>query len=242
MPGRFVARFRPDQYGQPRLRPSSSLAHRVRIALASSVALACCWLPGTATAHPHVFVEVRADLVFGPDGKVAAVRHHWSFDEAYSAFSVQGLDTNGDGRTTPDELTELAATNLSSLADFGYFTVLKANGVKQPFAAPRGESMSFENGRLTLHFEMPLKSATAGRLVGLEVYDPTFFVDFQTASAGDAVTLKGAPPGCALTVSRPKTPPAAAPGQELSETFFQGLTASSGFGAQFASRAIVACP
>lgn len=215
---------------------------RTRLSLAALLALAVSLAAREATAHPHVFVQVRAELVFGASGKVSAVRHHWTFDEAYSAFSVQGLDANGDGQTTPDELTELAATNMSSLAEFGYFTVVKANGVKQALASPRNESMSFDKGVLTLHFEIPLKAPAAGRLLGFEVYDPTFFVDFQTDAAPGALSLQGAPAGCALTVSRPKPPSPAEAGQPLSESFYQSLSASSGFGAQFASRAVVACP
>lgn len=200
-------------------------------------------LSGPALAHPHVWLTARAELVFGADGKVAAVRHRWTFDEAYSSFAVQGLDTNGDGKTSPDELKELATFSTGSLAEFGYFTSLKSNGAKQPLEPPRGEAMTFEGGRLTLQFELPLKAAAASRVLILEVYDPTFFVEFKAADDPDAVKLQGAPAGCAVTVTRPK-PAAAAPAdpKALSESFFQSLTATSSFGSQFANRAVVACP
>jgi ABC-type uncharacterized transport system substrate-binding protein len=83
-----------------------------------------------ALAHPHVWVTARTELLYAPDGKVTAVRHAWRFDKGYSAFITQGLDRNGDGKLTPDELQELAQENTSSLGDFDYFTVLKANGAK----------------------------------------------------------------------------------------------------------------
>lgn len=205
------------------------------------VALLAVAAAAPALAHPHVWVTAKAELVYGRDGKLAAVRHHWTFDEAYSSFAVEGLDQNGDGKTSPDELAELAKTNLASLVEYGYFTALKANGVRQTFGEPRDASMSFEGGKLTLHFELPLAAAAGGRTVVLDVYDPTFFVDFQTAAGEDAVTLAGAPGGCSLRVTRPKqvAPPE---GQPLSETLYQSLTAKDGFAQQFASRSMAICP
>lgn len=194
---------------------------------------------GPAAAHPHVWVSARAELVYA-DGKLAAVRHHWTFDEAYSSFATQGLDSDGDGRLSPEELGGLAKTNVESLVESGFFTVLKANGAKQAFAPARGGTMTFEGRQLTLHFELPLAAAAPSRVVVLDVYDPTFFVDFETAPGADAVSLAGAPGGCSVRITRPKPRPS--DGRDLSEAFFQSLDASSTFGAQFASRAMVACP
>ena len=70
-----------------------------------------------ARAHPHVWVAVRSEVVFGPDGKISGVRHAWEFDEMYSAFAVQGLGKNGRPPTR-EELAPLAKTNVESLAEF----------------------------------------------------------------------------------------------------------------------------
>ena len=215
--------------------PSGLPALRLPLLVAAALAVS------PALAHPHVWVTAKAEIVYGQDGRVAAVRHHWMFDEAYSAFAVQGLDANGDGKTTPDELADLARTNTDSLAEFGYFTTIKANGVKQALEAPRNESLSYDEGRLTLHFELPLKTPAANRIVLLDVYDPTFFVDFQTAPAADAVKLDGAPKGCSLSVTRPKALPVEKD-NTLSEQFFQNLASAASFSAQFSSRSLAACP
>jgi len=195
-----------------------------------------------ALAHPHVWVTARAELVYAPDGKVTAVRHAWTFDKGYSAFITQGLDRNGDGKLTPDELQELAQENTSSLGDFDYFTVLKANGAKQDFDPPREPAMAYAGDEVTLSYVLPLKApAAGGKALTLEIYDPTFFVAFGLAPGEDAVKLAGAPKGCATSITRPK-PLEPAQQQKLSEAFFDALTAASNFGAQFANRAIVACP
>lgn len=195
-------------------------------------------LMGPALAHPHVWVTARAELIY-EGGKVRAIRHHWTFDEGYSAVSVQGLDTNGDGKTTSDELAELARTNTTSLVDFGYFTQLKAGGAKQSFGPPTNERMVFENGRATLSFELPLNAAAAGRMVVLDVYDPTFFVDFRTAEGDDAIVLAGAPSGCKLKITRPKA--MVEQGKQLEESLYQSLAASKDFVDQ-AARVMAICP
>jgi len=159
-----------------------------------------------------------------------------------SAAFTQGLDTNGDGQFTSDELKDLARQNTESLVAYDYYTVLNANGAKQAFDAPRDVAMVYEKNNLILSFLLPLKSPlTAGKVLALEVNDPTFFVAFMIATGDDAAQLVGAPKGCVATVSRPKEPDPAQ-GRNLSESFFNALTSASGYGAQFANRIIVACP
>jgi len=208
------------------------------LALVSLVALA--GLAQPAQAHPHVWITAKAEIVYAADGNVSGVRHHWTFDAGYSAYLTQGLDKNGDGKLTPDELQDMAKENAESLVDFDYFTVLKVNGAKQAFEPPREYGMTFENGLARLSLLLPVKSAPNGKTLSLEVYDPTFFVSFSLAEGDDAVRLAGAPKGCAATVARPK--PVAAEQQKLSESFFEALTSASNYGSNFANRAIVACP
>lgn len=192
-------------------------------------------------AHPHVWVTAKAVVLYGPEARVTAIRHGWTFDEAYSAYAVQGFETGPDGKPRADKLAELAKINIESLAESGFFTQAKANGAKQAFGEPLNYATSYENGLLTLTFDLPLKvPAKADRMFTLDVYDPSFFVDFALAPGEDAVKVEGAPRGCVLKVTRPK--PEAAPAQGVSESFFSALGAAANYGAQFSSRVLVACP
>ena len=190
-----------------------------------------------ARAHPHVWVTASAELVYAPDGSVTSIRHRWVFDDAYSSFAVQGLDTNKDGKYSREELAELAKVNTESLAEFGYFTVLKADGKRQDFDAPRDAWLDYDK-TLTLNFTLPVKSPSPSkRSLILDVYDATFFVDFSYAEGHHAVKLTGAPKGCAVQLTRPKKPETASLGK-LNEDYF----ANANMGFQFASKVIVACP
>jgi ABC-type uncharacterized transport system substrate-binding protein len=213
--------------------------------VAASFAALVSLLPLPAAAHPHVWVTAREEVAYA-DGKVSGIRHAWTFDEAYSAFVTQGLDANGDGKLSPEELAGLASENTANLGEFSYFTKLKVGGREQAFAGPTEPRMTMEGGALTLTFLLPLKSPVAqGRgVVALEVYDPTYFVSFGLAEGPEAAKLADAPQGCAATVTRPKaeTPKTADAKPGMTEAFFEALTAASNYGVQFANRILVACP
>ncbi|WP_293856292.1 DUF1007 family protein [uncultured Alsobacter sp.] len=193
--------------------------------------------PHAAQAHPHVWVTVKAELLFEPSGKVKAIRQHWTFDEGYSSFAIQGLDTNKDGIYSREELAELAQVNTDALAESGFFTVLKLDGKRADFGKPSEEWLEHDGKVLTLHYLLPLATpASAKRTLILDVNDPTFFVDFSYAEIDQPVTLTGGGAGCAIQITRPKKPDMAM--SKLSEDYF----ANANMGLQFASKVIVACP
>ncbi|QFR33200.1 DUF1007 family protein [Ancylobacter sp. TS-1] len=205
-----------------------------------ALALLACTLATPALAHPHVWVEVRSELDYAPDGKLAGVRHHWKFDEAFSTYALQGLETTPDGKPSEKTLKELAQVNIDSLQEFDYFTYAKRGKQAAAFLPPKDYSLTFDGTALTLHFTLPLANPPAKKgALTLDVYDPTYFVAFQLADE-TPVTLAGAADGCALTLHRPD-PAASQSSTTLSEGFFNALTSASEFGSQFANRVTVTC-
>ena len=57
-------------------------------------------ITGGASAHPHVWVTMKSEIVFAPDGSAVGVRHSWAFDDMYSAFATQGLEQKKKGEFT----------------------------------------------------------------------------------------------------------------------------------------------
>lgn len=210
----------------------------LKITLLSALALA--WV-AVAQAHPHVWVAVRSEVVFGPEGKILGVRHAWEFDEMYSAFAVQGLGKNGKPPTR-EELAPLAKTNVESLAEFDYFTYGKQNGAKAAFKPPQDVFLEANDKKIvTLHFFLPLETPVpAKKPFSFQVYDPTYFVSFAFEKK-DPVKLAQAPGGCSVSLVEP-APLVAADNQKLSEAFFQNMSPGADFGVKLATRAIVACP
>ncbi|MGD9657497.1 MAG: DUF1007 family protein [Methylocystis sp.] len=196
---------------------------------------------GAASAHPHVWVAVRSEVVFAPDGKITGVRHAWEFDEMYSAYAVQGLGKDGKPPTS-EELAPLAKTNVESLAEFDFFTFAKQNGAKLAFKQPENVKLEASDKNIvTMRFFLPLETPVAAKKpFSFQVYDPTYFVSFGLEKQ-NAVTLAGAPAGCSLSLVEP-APLLATDNQKLSEAFFQNMSPGADFGVKLATRAIVACP
>jgi len=196
-------------------------------------------------AHPHVWIVARSEVVFDPEDKLIGFRHTWTFDPAYSAFAVAGLDSHGNGKPDPDKLAELAKTNVESLEEWGYFTAAKVNGTQAAFAPPTDYSQTYDQGQLTLRFFLPLKTPVkAPKIIAFEVDDPSFFVAFNLVEGVDAVTLIGAPKGCALNVKRPAKP-AQEGVQILADAVANALAgklAPSALGGDYATHILVACP
>ena len=212
----------------------------IRLALVLVVLAGAASLADRASAHPHVWVTMKSQLVYAPDGTVTGVRHAWTFDDMFSTFATQGLAQKTKGVFTREELAPLATVNITSLKEFDYFTYAKVNGEKSAFADPKDYWLEFTDNVLTLNFTLTLQKPVKPKTMNIEVYDPSYFVDFAFAEK-DPVALAGAPAACKLTVTKPQEI-GVAQGQRLSEAFFNDPKSSENWGAQFANRIAVDCP
>src|SRR5690606_34527111 len=126
-------------------RPSCSGAVPIRRLLL----LVFCLLPiaTAARAHPHIFIDARATIVFDDRGALAGIRHSWTFDEEFSVWSVQGLDTDGDGQISIAETQELADEHLRGLSEYAFYTYAGEGERDLDFATGSGATLTYENGR-----------------------------------------------------------------------------------------------
>ncbi len=209
----------------------------LRIVLVAVVSLA---LAGHALAHPHIWVTMKTELIYAPDGSVTGVRHDWAFDDMYSAFATQGLDQKTKGVFTREELAPLAKVNMDTLKDSDYFTFVTADGKKSPLSDPPTDYwLDYNDTVLTLHFTLPFKEPVKAKVLKLQVYDPEFFIDFAFAPK-NPVKLVGAPPLCAVWTEKPHDPHFLS-SQTLNKNFVPS-EAYVGMGAMFANNIMVQCP
>jgi ABC-type uncharacterized transport system substrate-binding protein len=202
--------------------------------IAAVIALAA----GSAQAHPHVWITASSELIYAPDGSITGVRHAWAFDDMFSTYALQGIETKTKGVYSREELGPLAQTNVESLKEFGFFTFAKIDGKKTKFLEPIDYFLEYKDTLLTLHFTLPLKTPARPKELALEVFDPSYFIDFKFEDK-DAVKLIGAPAGCQMQFQRPSDGSANA--QKLDEqTFLSGD--NSNYGAMFANKITVQCP
>jgi ABC-type uncharacterized transport system substrate-binding protein len=194
---------------------------------------------GAAQAHPHVWITITSTVLYAPDGTVTGVRHAWTFDDMFSTFATQGLESKQKGVFTREELQPLAEVNVTSLKEYEYFSYAKANGKKTQFTDPVDYHLELKDSLLTLHFTLPLKTPMKAQSLDIEVFDPSYFIDF-TFAGKDGVLLKGAPASCKGVLVRP---------QEMNKEMADRLSQISPdekipentFGAQFANKISVKC-
>ncbi len=173
-----------------------------------------CVVPSFAQAHPHVWVEMRTDVVADSSGLIAGINVEWSFDDVYAQQALVGIDVDGDGEYTQEELKPLTQENMDSLKDYGYFNVMWGNGKLLETAEPINAGQTYNGNKLQLHFTVPLKQAYDAHNgeFKVKIYDPEFFIAFDYSkelptdiegklAAGCSLELKAVPTDAELNTT-----------------------------------------
>lgn len=164
------------------------------------VLMTCCLGAAVALAHPHVWASMRSSLVVDGQGQITGVAMEWTFDEGYTGFALEGLDSNGDGTFDAEEIKPLTDENIANLAESDYFGFMRQDGKLLPHGPVTDYGQSYGNNRLTLYFVLPLVSPVDPRkgTFDYKIYDPDFFIAFDYVK-DKPVGLKGTlPPGCSF--------------------------------------------
>ncbi|MEQ1768351.1 MAG: DUF1007 family protein [Devosia sp.] len=170
-------------------------------------ALLLCLPNAPALAHPHIFIDATARIIFDAEGRVAEIHNHWVFDEAYSAWVVQGLDTDNDGTVTRAETQALADDNMVGLAEYQYYTFAGEGPDNLTFDHGSNPTIDFDGKVSTLSFDVALSQPyRIGKALEIAINDPEYYVaiTFKDASA---VELVNAPAGCTVRLDPPQTMP-----------------------------------
>lgn len=199
-------------------------------------------LAGPVRAHPHVWVTVETTVLY-KDGSITGFQHKWTFDDMYTAMAIQGLDTDGDGVYSREELKELAQVNIDGLSEFGYFTHAKLGKTVIKAKPPIDYYLEHKDGLLSLHFTLPLEQPVLADAQGFNfaVFDESFFIAFDFEK-NEPVKLAGAPEGCAADIGIPENELADL--QALNQSFGGQLTtgdANQGAGLGYARTVTLGC-
>lgn len=155
---------------------------------------ATCW------AHPHVWADMRSQLVISDAGLVTGVRVQWTTDKVYAQDALDGFKSKPDGSYDSADLEKLTAENLDALSGYGYFIFFRLNGEVQKIAKPVDGLQTFnvKEGRLTLLFTVPLETPLDPHsgAITLKIYDPEFFIDFEYVTDKPLLISKALAEGC----------------------------------------------
>ena len=190
-------------------------------------------------AHPHEWIDIKTELNFNDDGKLASIRMDWLLDEFSTAYTMESTLGVSNVEISDLALEKLAATIVGNLEEFSYLTVFEPDDqVEIKEAIPfKGQMDGIRfNFQFDLVFAEPVD--LSGRSLTYAVYDPLYYIELLHRGEDQAVVLKNAPEACAATIEAPD--PA-----EAQIAYAQSLDrndqAEEGLGGFFAEKVEISC-
>jgi ABC-type uncharacterized transport system substrate-binding protein len=173
---------------------------RIILSLATTLALTMLALTTGAAAHPHLFATMETALLTTAEGKISGLRIRWNFDETYTQYSLEGLDTNQNGTYEPDEIKPLTEENIKSLVESDYFTAARQAGAEVALGAVTVYGQDMVDQKLSLWFELPFATPVDPKAGPFEarIYDPDFFIAFDYIPEKPPQLVGQLAPGCSM--------------------------------------------
>ncbi|WP_417814450.1 DUF1007 family protein [Thalassospira alkalitolerans] len=145
-----------------------------------------------AFAHPHVWIDADAQMVFEND-KITAITIHWLFDDLFSMTLIDEFDENHDLRFFDQENTAVHDNAFVALADVSWLTHLRTNEKLVSFKGAKDFKADITDDRrvsydFTLMLNEPLDPTKDN--IALSVYDAEFYIDVAFTEV-DPILFRG---------------------------------------------------
>lgn len=212
----------------------------LRACLAVCLATVALLLPTRLAAHPHEFVTMHVRADFNDDGKLNGLTYHWSFDEFFSAYAVEGQDQNKNGKAEPEELQALLEEILGNIKQINYFTVFDEQATTPEFTTPKTIGAELLDRKLNLAFQLPFAEPvdlTKNKL-RFAIYDDEFYIAMNFEPKGIAKTMPKELKDCSASLE------AASPDDEVvafASSLGKSESSGGGLGASFAEWMTLSC-
>ena len=132
-----------------------------------------------AAAHPHVWIDADAQMIF-EDDKITAIRLHWVFDDLFSLTLIDQFDKNHDLRFFDEENTDVHDNAFALLSEVSWLTHLRRNEELVTFAGTKDFKADItDDRRVSYDFTLTLKEPLdpIKDAIALSVYDAEFYID-----------------------------------------------------------------
>ncbi|GHB01922.1 DUF1007 family protein [Modicisalibacter luteus] len=201
------------------------------------------FVPMTALAHPHGWVDYRVILHFDDQAHVIALEQVWKMDPFYSLTLTEELAQAEGDESMEERLDMLGEEIANNLRGEHYLTHVTHAGDNVALGNLRDYTIrQGEDHRLTFRFVVPLAEPLAleGSPLTWQIYDDTYYIEFlYDQDIGTPIDLYNAPTDCTSRVI------AAAPDPQRvadAAALDRDATAPSGLGHFFAETGEVTCP
>lgn len=156
-----------------------------------------------ASAHPHIWIDANAEMVF-ENGKLTAIKMHWVFDDLFSMTLIDEFDKNFDTRFFGDENTTLRDNAFVALGEVSWLAHLRKNEVLLPFTQTRDFTADITDDRrvtydFTLVLDEPLDPVKD--TISLSVYDAEYYIDIAFTQVDPIVFTGNTATSCHFEMS-----------------------------------------
>lgn len=170
--------------------------------------LICGLYAQSVAAHPHSWIDMKADMILDEQGRLTAIRQHWVFDTYFSTVTLaDAINEHGDKETG---LVKMADQMIHNLTRLRYFSVLTIDGTEIELPRPSSYRLT-ENTlkepsilELEMHFEISQPTVIRDKNLTWSVFDPTYYIAMNYWTV-ENVSIKGNPGAhCQLNLDSPK--------------------------------------
>jgi ABC-type uncharacterized transport system substrate-binding protein len=154
-----------------------------------------------ASAHPHVWIDARAKLIFH-NGKITSIRMHWTFDPLFTAMVMHEHDKDKNKKFSRAEAADVEKNAFSNLKNYSYFTHLRLNGKPAKVSRVTGFKPSYAGGKLVYEFTVLLDRPVDPQKTrfGFGVYDETFFIQVEFEKKQPVAVAGAGSAGCTYRI------------------------------------------
>lgn len=182
----------------------------MRLSAPLALAMLFCLFAGSASGHPHVWVDYGLTALF-EQGRVAALRQEWSFDEDFTASVLADVAKHrGKAALSAAEIAALKASAFSNLKNYDYFSHVWSGDKPVPIDKEvRDFQARLDGDRLVYRFTVVLGQPIDPRVAPLKVgiWDDTYYVDVGPAKASPPRLEGPGSEGCKAAVGEDRKHP-----------------------------------
>ena len=170
---------------------------------AAVVALTVALAATETRANPDVWVETTITVAVD-ERRVGGLDFSWTFDDFYSALTIQTYDLDGDGTLNPLEVRNLRAETFDPLSPADYFVHIWSGEEKQYGFDVDRFGARIEQGQLVYEFSVDLAPPLdpQAKPVTFSLFDGEIFVDFSFSESPFLLVSGEMTPGCKFRVAR----------------------------------------
>jgi ABC-type uncharacterized transport system substrate-binding protein len=199
------------------------------------------FLPLSIGAHPHNWIDLHIEVRFNNDGLVTGLYQQWLFDDYYSVFITEGMDSDGDGKPDRSQLQALRKTIFRNLKNYNFFTHIAREEQNTPFAPVSQTKIAMRGHRLEIRFFLPFETPHNPRVKPLtyQIFDPSYYIEMLHAQTKDSIVFRNAPQGCIHRIKRPTPDPEKV---AYAASLPAGQRGNNDLGQFFAENVTIKCP